>query len=106
MVRRSRHTASGANTITTPAHQPIAWATSDPAGVPRTRSRSAEIVTETGWGNANPRGPVGMELTGTKAEDAKTSGASIGNAAAWAVSGSPTARPTKAKTQDIAYENS
>jgi hypothetical protein len=41
-----------------------------------------------------------MVLTGTNAEEANTSGAITGNAAACAVSGSPTARPTVAKTHE------
>src|SRR6266487_3040807 len=94
-----------------PAHQASAWITSVPedppvACAPSVRSRTAVMTAETGWCSAKPCSQVGMELTGTNADDAKTSGASTGNAAACDVSGSPTARPTRANTQDIAYEKS
>src|SRR5919201_1965700 len=65
-------------------------------------ARTADAVIETGWCLANTWSQPGIELTGTKADEAKTSGASTGKAAAWAVSGSPTARPTVAKIHDIA----
>src|SRR5688572_26269154 len=46
-----------------------------------------------------------MDSTGTKADEANTSGATTGNAAAWAASGSRTARPRVAKTHDRAQPN-
>src|SRR6266536_3614093 len=88
-----------------PAIHASACSTSEAAGVPSTRSRTADTVTDTGWWRANTWSQLGIELTGTNADDAKTSGASTGNAAAWAVSGSPTARPTVANTHAITYPN-
>ncbi len=52
------------------------------AGVPRTSSRTAITVTETGWLEAKTYSQPGMLSTGTKAAEANTSGASTGNAAA------------------------
>jgi len=64
--------------------------------------RTAEAVTETGWWSAKAWSHPGIVSTGTNAEEANTSGAMIGKAAAWAVSGSPTASPTNAKTHESA----
>jgi hypothetical protein len=47
----------------------------------------------------------GIDWTGTKSDEANTSGAMIGNAAACAVSGSFTASPTPANTHESAYPN-
>ena len=69
-------------------------------GLPIISALTAEAVTETGWCSANGCSQLGMVLTGTNAEEANTSGAITGNAAACAVSGSPTARPTVAKTHE------
>jgi len=60
-------------------------------------------VTDTGWYFAHPCSHEGIVATGTKAEEANTSGAMIGNEAACAVSGSsiPARRarkPTRART--------
>ncbi len=65
-------------------------------------ARTAATVTDTGWWAANAWSQPGIAVTGTKAEDANTSGAMTGNAAAWAVSGSPVRSPTVANTQDSA----
>ena len=61
----------------------------------------AVAVADTGWCFANTWSHPGMLLTWTNAEDANTSGASTGNAAAWADSGSPTISPTAAKIHAI-----
>ena len=55
-------------------------------GPPSVRSRTASTTTETGWCSANVCSHSGIVATGTNDDDAKTSGAMIGNAAAWAVS--------------------
>ena len=73
-----------------------------PAAVPIIRCRAADAVSETGWFSANGCSQPGIVLTGTKTEEANTSGARIGNAAACAVSGSLTAMPTIAKIHDSA----
>ena len=64
------------------------------------RARTADAVTDTGWYFANGWSQPGMLLTCTNADEAKINGATTGNAAACAVSGSPTARPTFAKIHD------
>jgi hypothetical protein len=69
---------------------------------PIVRARMASTVTDTGWWLAKACSQPGMELTGTKAEEAKTRGASMGKAAAWVDSGSPTARPMRANIADRA----
>src|SRR5262249_22998956 len=101
-LRRYSRTASGANTSMVPTHHAIACMTSLAVAPPRGRARTADAVAETGWLFAKACSQPGMDETGTNAEEAKTSGASTGNAAAWADSGSPTASPTTAKTHDIA----
>ena len=63
-------------------------------------ARVADATTETGWCSANGWSQLGIAATGTNTEEANTSGAMIGNAAACAVSGSLTASPTVAKTHD------
>src|ERR1700730_1454 len=68
-------------------------------------ARAALTTTDTGWFFAQPCSHEGMVATGTKAEDANTSGARIGNDTAWAVSASFTERPTMANTHDSEYEN-
>ena len=84
----------------------IALRTRSAVGPPIVRARNAPAVTETGWFLAHGCSHPGMLSTTTKAAEANTSGARTGNAAAWAVSGSFTARPTVAKIHDIAYPNS
>src|SRR4249919_3324486 len=83
----------------------IVLITSDDVGPPSVRARNVSIVTETGWFLAHGCSHPGMLSTGTNAADANTSGASTGNAAACAVSGSFTANPTVAKIHDIAHPN-
>src|ERR671937_1772020 len=85
--------ATGAKASRIAAHQPSDCSTKEVVGPPRTSARQARAVTETGWWAANGRSQPGIEATGTNTEEANTSGASTGNAAAWAVSGSPTANP-------------
>ena len=70
-------------------------------GPPIVSARTADAVTDTGWCSANGCSQPGIVSTGTNADEANTSGARTGNAAAWAVSGSPTASPTVAKIHDI-----
>jgi hypothetical protein len=65
------------------------------------RARAADAVTETGGCSANGCSHPGMVSTGTNADDAKTSGAITGNAAACADSGFPRTRPTVANIHDI-----
>src|SRR6266511_5750279 len=79
--------------------------TKEVVGPPITSARIAEAVTDTCWWLANGCSQLGMVDTGTNADDANTNGAITGKAAAWAVSGSPTASPTVAKIHDIAYPN-
>ncbi|GAA2088960.1 hypothetical protein GCM10009759_11470 [Kitasatospora saccharophila] len=85
-----------------PTSQAGACRTWVPSGPPIIGVRTAPAVMVTGWWSAKTWSQPGMVAVGTNAEDAKTSGARTGNAAAVAVSGSPTARPTTANTQDIA----
>ena len=73
-------------------------------GVPIARERAAEAVTDTGWCSANGCSHEAIRLAGTNTVEAKTSGAMIGNAAACAVSGSFTASPTPANTQERVSE--
>ena len=67
---------------------------------PSTSDRTASIAIETGWFLANAWSQPGIEPTGTNADDAKTSGARMGNDAACAVSALLTDRPTIAKIHD------
>src|SRR5262245_14337422 len=64
--------------------------------------RTAEMATESGWLLAQPCSHVGIEATGTKALEANTSGAMIGNAAACVVSALAVDRPMRAKIHDSA----
>ena len=68
------------------------------------RARAAFTTTDTGWFLAQPCSHDGIVATGTKADDANTSGARIGNDTACAVSASFTVRPTMANTHDSEYE--
>ena len=63
-------------------HHAIDCSTFVAVGPPSTRARTADAVTETGWRVANSCSQLGIELTGTKADEANTSGAISGNAAA------------------------
>ena len=87
-------------------HHASAWSTWVAVGPPSTRARDADTTTDRGWCSANGWSQPGIVATGTNADEAKTSGAMSGKAAACAVSGSPTARPTAANTHDSAYPNS
>src|SRR5436190_20929804 len=89
-----------------PAIQASDWSRFEVTGVPNVRARAADAVTETGWWPANGCSQPGIELTATNAEDAKTSGAISGKAAACADSGLPRKRPTAANTQESEYPKS
>ena len=69
------------------AHHASAWSTWVAVGPPSTRARDADTTTDRGWFLAKAWSQPGMELTGTKAEEANTNGAIIGKAAAWVDSG-------------------
>ena len=75
-------------------------------GPPRTSARDADTTTDSGWFLAKACSHPGIEATGTNADEANTIGARRGKAAAWAVSGLATARPTAANTHESAYPNS
>src|ERR687898_2716682 len=106
MVRRYFRTASGAATAMMATIQASDCTTYVAVSPPIMSARTADAVTETGWCSANPCSHVGIDATGMNSDEAKISGKTIGNAAACAVSGSPTANPTPAKTHDIEYANS
>src|SRR5688572_27365816 len=91
-------------------HQATAFRTSEIVDSPEGRgpmksARTAEAVTDTGWLCAKACSQPGIASTGTKADEAKTSGAITGNAAACAASGFPTASPSEAKIQENVYPN-
>src|SRR6476469_5403301 len=88
-----------------PMIQAKAWITSVRVGPPIVRSRAALTTAVTGWWFANTWSQPGIDSTGTNADDAKTSGARIGNEAAWAVSASGAMRPTIANTHESEYAN-
>ena len=66
----------------------------------------ASTVTVTGWWSANACSQPGMKLVSTKADEAKTSGNSIGKMAAWAASPLGAPRPIVATTHEKAKANS
>src|SRR5438552_12221900 len=101
-ARIYRHTASGAHTTRMPTHQAILCSTEVAVGPPSVRARTAVATIETGCRVANSCSQLGIELTGTKADEANTSGAMIGNAAAWALSGSAITSPMAANTHERA----
>src|ERR1700683_3891496 len=72
-------------------------------GPPIVRTRTALTTAVTGWCLANACSQPGIVATGTKADEANTSGASSGNDAACAVSLSGTERPTIATSHDSEY---
>src|SRR6266481_6832335 len=84
--------------------QANAFSTSEVVGPPIVKARAASITIDTGWFLAHPCSHPGIVATGTKADDAKINGATIGNDAACAVSALRTVRPTMAKIHDSAYE--
>jgi hypothetical protein len=92
----------GAATARIPTHHAMATITSCVVGPPIVRSRTAVTTADSGWCSAQYWSQSGIDSTGTNALEAKTSGAKIGKAAACAVSGSPTRRPTVAKIHDKA----
>ena len=83
-----------------PAIQASDWSRFEVTGVPRVRARAADAVTETGWWAANGCSQPGIEPTATNADEAKTSGAMTGKAAACADSGLPRKSPTAANTHE------
>src|SRR5206468_7379026 len=95
-------TASGANTTRTPPIHSSAGTTLVSKVPPSINERTPLMTADTGWFLTNGWSQLGIVATRTNADDAKTSGAMTGNDAAWAASGSPTARPTAANTHDSA----
>src|SRR4051794_32469201 len=89
--------ASGANTTTSPTLQASDSQTYLAVGPPSMSARVALTAAVTGWWLANTCSHPGMVEVDTKAEDAKTSGARMGNDMAWAVSGLGALSPTMAK---------
>ena len=83
-----------------PTHQASACPIVAISGWLSSSPRTALTISETGWCSAKTRSQSGIVFVGTKADDAKTSGARTGNAAAWADSGSRTQSPTVAKTHE------
>src|SRR5262245_65419137 len=73
-------------------------------GPPRVSARRASTVTVTGLTWANACSQPGMLCTGTKAEEANTSGNTQTNPAAWAESTSRTDRPMNAEIQEQASQ--
>ena len=55
-------------------------------GPPSIRARQALTVTLTGWWVAKPCSQLGIDDTGTKAEEAKVRGKRIGKEMTWATS--------------------
>src|SRR6266550_2475185 len=96
----------GASTTTRPTHQARVSSTGCSVGPPSTSARTALTVIVTGWWAAKTWSQPGIDVSGTNAEDANTSGASSGKAAAWALSGSPVARPMLANSHERAKPNS
>src|SRR5438067_7399235 len=88
-----------------PADQASDWSTGASVGPPMDRARTALTVTETGWREAKACSQPGIDDSGTKADEANTSGAMIGNDAAWAASALGAPRPTMANTHDSESEN-
>src|SRR5829696_6057634 len=81
------------------------WSRGRVIGPPRVSARRALTVTVTGLTRANDCSQPGMLSTGTKAEEANTSGNTQTNPAAWADSTSRTDRPMKAEIQEKASPN-
>src|ERR1700722_16741582 len=102
-IRRYRATASGANTIMIPTAQAIAPQTLFPAfSVPVHRNLIASTVIVNGLTCAKSRSAVGIEWTGTNADEMKVSGNTAMNPTELADSGVETSRPTHAKTHEKA----
>src|SRR3954468_3251017 len=97
--------ASGANTTTRPTLHRSDAMTLPAVGPPTVNARTASTVTLTGSCSAKVWSQPGIVSSGTNALDAKINGASTGNDAACAVSGSPVTRPTSANTHVSEKEN-
>src|SRR5688572_23915183 len=89
-----------------PSDQAIEINTFEAVGPPVTmQALTASAAALTGWLRAQPCSQPGILAGSTKALEAKTSGASRGNAAAWAASPLVTESPMRAKIQLNAKPN-
>ena len=94
--------ASGANTTVSTVHQTNAIQTSELAGVPSHRERTASEIVVNGLASANWRRPSGIDSTGTKIDDANVSGKIAVKPIAFAVSGEDENSPISAKIHENA----
>jgi hypothetical protein len=69
-----------------------------PTGIPRNRPRTAFTMIVNGLFSATGWSQLGMEATGTNADETNVSGKRIVNPYAFAASGEDAVRPTNAKT--------
>src|SRR5215831_12312958 len=83
--------------------QTTASQTSLPAGTPRNRARAALTMVVNGLCSANGWSQLGIESTGTNADETNVSGKRIVNPYAFAASGDEAVSPMNAKTQEKAY---
>src|SRR5262249_3732912 len=83
--------------------QTTASQTSFPAGAPRNSARAASTMVVNGLCSAIGCSQLGIESTGTNAEETNVRGKRIVNPYAFAASGEEAVRPMKAKTQENAY---
>src|SRR4051794_25303209 len=88
-----------------PMIQAIALSHGSRVGPPSVSARAALITTDTGWFSAHGCSQLGIDDTGTNADDANTITARNGNDAAWAVSAFLVTRPMIANNHESEYAN-
>ena len=90
-------------TTAIPTDQATASQTSLPTGMPRKSPRTALTMIVNGLFSATGCSQLGIDATGTNADETNVSGKRIVNPYAFAASGEDAARPTKANTQEKQY---
>src|SRR3954453_20322940 len=88
-----------------PMIQAIALRHGSRVGPPSVSARAALITTDTGWFSAHGCSQLGIDETGTNADDANTITARNGNDPAWAVSAFLVTRTMVTNNHESEYAN-